>query len=86
MEQVKKADNHRAMLVEKILLQQVIHDRLRKGQGRRRPVHQPLHRAFADKNLTQVFCFCERGNDDLFLYALSLSPKNLAGGDSNLIR
>jgi hypothetical protein len=30
IEQVKKADNNGTMLVEKIFLQQVIHDRVRK--------------------------------------------------------
>ena len=70
MEQVKKADNHSTMLLKKILLQQVIHDRVRKGQRCRRPVDQPLDRAFADKDFMQAFCFCDRSNEELLLCAL----------------
>ena len=55
------------MFVEQIVLQQFIHDLIRKSQSCRRQVDQALKRGAADSDLTDVFCFRDCGKNKLFL-------------------
>ena len=74
------------MIVEEIVLQQIIRYRFRKIQSCRSPVDEALKRGSADTDLANVFCFRERGKEELFLFLGWLRPKYFAGGESDLTR